>query len=102
MFRIIKVTGESLSPFFLPGDYVLIGSCSLFIKTIKNGDKIVFNHANHGLLIKEISRVNHQQKQCIVKGSHPLSIPSDKIGPVSFVDIQGKVSLHLKQPARQK
>ena len=99
MLKIIKVTGESLSPFYLPGDYVLIGNCPRLLSKITEGDTIVFSHSTYGLLIKEVSGVNQQLRHYIIKGSHPLSIDSGKLGPISFSEIHGKVILHFKHPA---
>jgi signal peptidase I len=87
MLKIIKVTGESLSPSFLPGDYVLIGKCSYLF-------------GGYGLMIKEIERINSELGQIHIKGSHPLSVNSSKMGPIAAVDILGKVIWHFKNPLR--
>jgi len=100
MLKIIKVTGESLSPFFLPGDYVLIGKCSYLFDGISKGDIVVFTHSTYGLMIKEIERINSELRQIHVKGSHPLSVASLKMGPIAFDDIHGKVIWHIKNPLR--
>lgn len=101
MLKLIKVTGDSLSPFFLPGDYVLTGNCPRLFGKISEGDTIVFSHGSYGLLIKEVSRVDPQLQQYSIKGRHPHSINSRKLGPISFSDIHGKVILHFKRPANQ-
>lgn len=100
MLKIIKVTGESLSPFFLPGDYVLIGKCSYLFGGISKGDIVVFTHSAYGLMIKEIEIINSELGQIHVKGSHPLSVDSLKMGPIAFDDIHGKVIWHIKNPLR--
>jgi len=87
MIKIIKVTGESLSPFFVAGDYVLIGKCSYLFGAISEGDIVVFTHPSFGEL-----------QQFHVKGSHPLSIDSRQIGPIAAADILGKVIWHIKTP----
>ena len=99
MLKLIKVTGDSLSPFFLPGDYVLTGNCPRLFGKISEGDTIVFSHDSFGLLIKEVSRVDPQLQQYSIKGHHHHSINSRKLGPISFSDIHGKVILHFKRPA---
>ena len=101
MLKLIKVTGDSLSPFFLPGDYVLTGNCPRLFGKISEGDTIVFSHDSFGLLIKEVSSVDPQLQQYNIKGSHPQSINSRKLGPISFSDIHGKVILHFRHPAAQ-
>ena len=98
MIKIIKVTGESLSPFFLPGDYVLIGKCALLFGPIKIGDIVVFLHPVFGLLIKEVTSVNQDSHVISLKGSHSHSLDSDQIGPVTLSEVQGKVIFHVKNP----
>ena len=100
MLKFIKVTGESLSPLFLPGDYVLIAKCSNLLGGISKGDIVVFTHSSYGLMIKEIEWINSELGQILVKGSHPLSLDSVKIGPIAFADILGKVICHIKNPLR--
>ncbi len=98
MLKIIKVTGESLSPLFLPGDYVLIRKYTFLFGSIREGDIVVFTHPSYGLMIKEIHWVNSELQQIHVKGSHPLSVDSSKIGPIASADILGKVIWHIKKP----
>jgi len=98
MIKIIKVTGESLSPFFVAGDYVLIGKCSYLFGAISEGDIVVFTHPSFGMMIKEIYKINSELQQFHVKGSHPLSIDSRQIGPIAAADILGKVIWHIKTP----
>lgn len=100
MIKIIKVAGESLSPSFLPGDYVLIGKYSYLFGAISTGDIIVFTHPSLGLMIKEVDRINSELQQIHVKGSHPLSLASRQIGPISVANILGKVIWHIKNPMR--
>jgi hypothetical protein len=51
-------------------------------------------------MIKEIDRINSELGQIHVKGSHPLSVDSSKIGPIATADILGKVVWHIKNPMR--
>ena len=100
MIKFIKVTGESLSPFFLSGDYVLIGKCSYLFGPIRKGDIVVYTHSSYGMMIKEVDRINSELQQIHVKGSHPLSLASRQIGPISVANILGKVIWHIKNPMR--
>ncbi len=100
MIRIIKVTGESLSPLFLPGDYVIIGKCSYLFGALNKGDIVVFSHPSFGLMIKEIDSIDSMLQQIHVKGSHPLSVDSSQLGPIATTDILGKVVWHIKNPMR--
>jgi signal peptidase I len=98
MIKFIKVTGESLSPFFLSGDYVLIGKCSYLFGPIRKGDIVVYTHSSYGLMIKEVDKISSDLQQIHVKGSHPFSLDSSQIGPIATADIIGKVIWHLKKP----
>jgi signal peptidase I len=98
VIKIIKVTGESLSPFFLPGDYVLIGKCAILFGPIKIGDIVVVFHPTYGLLIKEVTSVNQDSQEINLKGIHPHSINIRQIGPVALSEVQGKVLFHVKNP----
>ncbi len=100
MLKIIKVTGESLSPFFLPGDYVIVAKFPLKLGGINVGDTIVFPHPTFGLLIKKVQSVNIETHQFFVEGSHPKSLTSDQIGPINLSIIFGKVLFHIKKPSR--
>jgi len=100
MIKIIKVTGESLSPFFLSGDYVIVGKFPLKLGGINVGDIIVFPHPKFGLLIKKVQSVNIETHHFFVEGSHPNSLTSDQIGPINLSTIFGKVLFHIKKPSR--
>lgn len=99
MIKIIKVAGESLSPFFLPGDYVLLGTKSFYPWKIQPGDFIVFDHAKYGRMIKKVLDYDPNTDHYHVSGTHPLSLNSDQIGPISSLDVIGKVLFHLKNPS---
>ncbi len=91
MFKIIKVTGKSLSPSFFPGDYVLIRTGRRFLRTYSPGDYVVFNHPDFGILIKKL-KLNHPAGSYIeAEGLHPDTISTDKIGKIPYGDIIGKV-----------
>lgn len=99
MIKILKVTGYSLSPFFLPDDYVLILRKEFLLRPLRTGDIIAFTHPDLGLLIKEVIDVNNFRDQIFMGGSHPLSIDSRQFGPVHIRDVIGKVIWHVKNPA---
>ena len=98
MIKIIKVTGESLSPYFLPDDYVLIYTCHKKYNRIRIGDTVVFHHPNYGRLIKRVFS-NDLDSHCLkVGGIDENSISSHKLGPIPYSDLIGKVIYHFKQP----
>ncbi len=96
MIKVIKVIGESLSPAYQEGDYVLIGTCSFFFD-IQEEDTIVFRHPQHGLMIKVVDRVLRTGDSYQVKGEHPQSVDSRSFGSVSKDAVIGKVLWHIKQ-----
>ena len=98
MLKIIKVAGNSLSPFFLPGDYVLIGKNIWSAKGYVPGDFIVFNHPVNGLMIKKVLSIDPAANTFEVAGTHPLSVDSSSLGRIQRRDILGKVLWHIKKP----
>ena len=91
MIKIIKVTGNSLSPFFLPGDYVLVLRAPCLYKHLSPGDFVVFDHSEYGRLIKQVNHNNPSESYIETEGVHPDSLSSVKIGKVHYEDIIGRV-----------
>jgi phage repressor protein C with HTH and peptisase S24 domain len=96
MIKLIKVTGQSLSPFFLPGDYVVISRSRLLTGKIKEGDMIVFQHPEHGRMIKKVTSVE-KPKGLFVSGTHPESLDSSTFGPIPSHWVTGKVLWHISR-----
>jgi len=100
VIRVIKVTGESLSPSFQDGDYVLIATVSLFINHIRSGDIIVFVHDDLGTVIKMVDHVNQETGEMYVTGTHEHSVNSSRLGMIERRSIIGKVIWHIHGPRR--
>ena len=98
MLKIIKVTGNSLSPFFLPGDYVLVSTYRPGYKNLQAGTVVVFHHSKIGRLIKRVHTNYPLTENLKVAGSHENSISSHKLGLIPYSDLIGKVIFHIKQP----
>jgi len=98
MLKIIKVTGNSLSPFFLPGDYVLVSSYRPGYKKLHAGTVVVFQHTEFGRLIKRVHTNFPGTENMKVAGSHANSISSHKLDLIPYADLIGKVIFHIKQP----
>lgn len=96
MLKILKVTGNSLSPFFLPGDYVLVWRAPTRYPKLNEGDIVVFRHIEYGVMIKRVKKNLPENAALLVEGTHPESISSLKIGEVSYQDIIGKVIRRLR------
>ena len=91
MFRVLRIQGESMSPEYQTGDFVLIVRRA----HPKIGDVIVFHNQLYGLLIKRVEKVTEQGIYVIGTGEH--SLDSRRLGPVSPDKVQGKVIWHIKR-----
>jgi signal peptidase I len=98
MVRFIRVTGESLSPEYREGDFVLITKIPFFLKKIKEGDIIVFEHALYGIMIKRVDRVVLEGNEIYVVGTHIHSVDSRQFGPIRKEAVIGKVIWHIRRP----
>jgi nickel-type superoxide dismutase maturation protease len=99
MIRFLKVTGESLSPLFQDGDYVLVAKFPFLLRRIRPGDIVVFRQVDYGTLIKRVERLSPDGDELFVKGTHELSTDSRRFGAVHRSDLIGKViwSIHKKR-----
>jgi len=94
LFKILRITGMSLSPAYLHGDYVLIQKIGQ-LNRLRIGDVIVFQLRGYGRLIKQVSSLDLDKDACLVEGTAPDSISSDSFGAVPLTAILGKVILHI-------
>ncbi|OGO31201.1 MAG: hypothetical protein A2136_09910 [Chloroflexi bacterium RBG_16_54_11] len=97
MLRLFKLTGESLTPEYRIGDFVMVSKIPFFFAPPSPGDVIAFRQPGYGLLIKRIEQVDPDGR-LIVTGSHPESIDSRVFGPVTREDLIGKVIWHIHKP----
>jgi len=98
MFRLLKVTGESLSPLYKEGDFVVIATLPFFLRRLRQGDIIVFQHSLYGTLIKIVERVLPAEDAVYVIGTSEESLDSRRLGPISQSAIKGKVLWHIAKP----
>jgi signal peptidase I len=101
MIQILKVTGESLSPFFQRGDYVVILKPPFFLRQLKAGDFVVFRHPGYGTLIKMIQSLSSDGEEIFVVGAHPESADSREFGPIPRRWLTGKVVIRISNPTFQ-
>ena len=97
MPRILKVRGESLSPEFQQGDFVLVSKIPFLFVPPSPGDVIAFRQPGYGLLIKRIQNLSMDGGVNVI-GNHPDSIDSRVFGAVRQKDILGKVIWHICKP----
>ena len=93
MFQILRIRGESMSPEYQRGDFVLL--LKFFRNRIKRGDVIVFSNQLYGILIKRIEKIT--EEGIYVLGTGENSLDSRRLGPVNPKAVQGKVIWHIRQ-----
>ena len=91
MFQVLRIHGESMSPEYQEGDFVLI--MKIFRGKIKIGDVIVFQHQFYGTLIKDVEKITDEG--IYVFGRRENSLDSRRLGPVNPVSVQGRVIWHI-------
>ena len=95
MLRFLKITGNSMSPDFQEGDFVLLATLPYVIKHLKVGDTIIFNHKIYGTLIKRIASFDPRTTEAYVEGTRPDSLDSRRLGTIRRDAIRGKVIAHF-------
>lgn len=100
MIRFLKVTGESLSPFLLDGDYVITLRLPNPLVKLKRGDWVVFRHPVHGVMIKKLEQLLQGGEELFVIGFHTESTDSRVFGPIPKRWATGKVIARIKKPRK--
>ena len=98
MLRLLKVSGDSLSPVYQNGDFVLVAKIPLFFKSLRRGDVVAFHHEIYGTMIKQIDNISIDGESIAVAGFHPNSVDRAQFGSISQDVIIGKVIWHIKRP----
>jgi signal peptidase I len=96
MLRLLRVAGESLTPEFEHGDFVLVSKIPFLFSPPAPGDVVAFYQPGYGLLIKRIQAIN-PDGGVMVSGSHPESVDSHVFGAVKPTDLLGKVVWHVRK-----
>ena len=97
MFRLLKITGESLAPEFQEGDFVIVSKIPFLFVRPSPGDVIAFHQPGYGLLIKRIHQITPENDLNVI-GSNNKSVDSRIFGPVRHGDLVGKIILHIRKP----
>jgi signal peptidase I len=96
MPKFLKITGNSLSPEYQEGDFVLVSKIPFWLVSPSEGNIIAFRQPGFGLLIKRIQQVLPDGSVNVI-GTQPESIDSRVFGPVRRENILGKVIWHIRK-----
>jgi signal peptidase I len=97
MFQLLRVRGQSLTPDYREGDYVLAAKAPFPSGKIRAGDVILFDQPGYGKLIKRVSRVLNDGGAFEVRGTQVASTDSRHFGPVPADRVSGKVIWHIRR-----
>ena len=90
MLKLVKVTGNSMSPTLEDGDYVITKKPRPQSNGyLASGLIYVINHSDLGRIIKRL--VNTKHDRCFFIGDNPTSTPSTLIGAVEISRVIGQV-----------
>ena len=78
LWKVFRVSGDSMSPTIVNGDYVLAGK---YKSNPNKGNIAVIEHPSLGILIKRIDQVGEDGK-AFVSGDNDFSTPQRIIGPI--------------------
>jgi len=88
MFKIFKISGDSLYPFYKNGQKVV---CRKVFKNTKINveDTVVFEKKNYGAIIKKVKLI--KKDAYFVEGTSPYSIDSKDFGALAHKELRYKV-----------
>ena len=98
MLKLIKITGNSLTPEYNDGDYLLITTFSFMLRSLKPDDIVVFEHPVYGTMVKQIQYIDPSAGEIFVVGTHPESTDSRHFGPIPQNWLRGKVLWQIPKP----
>jgi phage repressor protein C with HTH and peptisase S24 domain len=96
MFKLLRVSGNSLLPSFRDGDFALVSRIPLLFGSIREEDVIAFRHHAYGTMIKKIQSVGPNKDEVYVVGTQENSVDSRRFGAISRRDVIGKVIWHIR------
>ena len=88
LFKVHRISGDSMSPAFLAGDYVV--SFRWPLTPLREGDVLVVNHPSLGVIIKRVASIL-PEGQFTLKGDNPQSTSSETMGCLSRKHLIGRV-----------
>ena len=94
MFRVFKVTGDSMVPTLRDKDFVI--TSRWFLKP-KVGQLVAVEHPEYQTIVKRISQIN-EVDQLLLQGDNPESVSSTRMGWITKDQVLGRVLFCVKQP----
>ena len=98
MLRLFRIRGQSLSPEYQSGDFVVTSKIPFLFVSPQPGDVIAFRHPAFGLLIKQVDQFDSSGRMLTVRGTSPESVDSREFGPIPVQRMIGKVIWHVRSP----
>lgn len=92
------MSGDSLTPEYREGDFVIITKIPFFLYQLKVGDVVAFRHPDYGTLIKKVAAISAGGDEIFVIGTHEHSVDSRHFGTLQRADLMGKVIWHIRKP----
>lgn len=102
MFKILKISGDSMSPEIQEGDFVIILTAKFILNRLKVGDDIIFSHKLYGTLIKRIASIDPDTDGVYVVGISAESLDSRRLGTIRSENINGKVIAHFPKSGQNR
>jgi signal peptidase I len=96
MLKLVKIMGDSMSPDFEHGDFVLVSKIPFLFSSPRAGDVVLFRQPGYGVLIKRIHRI-YPDGGMEVMGTQADSTDSRVFGPVNPATLIGKVIGHIRR-----
>jgi signal peptidase I len=97
IFKIAKVSGDSMSPNFHDGDFVIALRWPGL--RLQPGQAVLVDHPIFGLIIKRIKQINTEAggQPCYqLTGDNPASTSSETLGWITPKQIFGRVVWHIQ------
>jgi nickel-type superoxide dismutase maturation protease len=99
ILSILRVAGDSLSPFLNHGDYILTGRLPGWARRVRAGDIVVFQHPHYGAMVKRVQSISADGDGLFVVGEHPDSFDSRSFGSIPHRWVTGKMLAAFRRPA---
>ncbi len=94
MFRLVKITGDSMWPDYRHNDYVVLSRWRRY--ALSPGDDVVCKHADLGLILKRVKHIGPDGLR--LTGLNPLSAESGRLGNIQRRAVMGRVIWHIRRP----